>query len=72
MTKMNYNENCFFELTIEEAKFVNGGEPTKHTSFWYDSFYELSHTVGKIYKAAVEEGIFSRSWWEDFSIDLSS
>ena len=60
------------ELTVIEAKSVNGGIPTKSTSFFYDACYYITSGVGKVYKAAVDEGIFTRNWWADFSIDLSS
>lgn len=72
MKQFKHPESSFRELTFDEAKSINGGEPTKKTSFFYDAFYFVTKGIGKIYKAAEEEGLFTRSWWEDFSIDLSS
>lgn len=72
MEQVINQQRSFKDLTLEETKMVNGGEPTKTTSFFYDAFYYLTKGVGKVYRAAVDEGLFTRSWWEDFSIDLSS
>jgi hypothetical protein len=73
---MNFkmSSNCKFrELTLEEAKSINGGhEPDTTTSFWHDFSYYTSYGIGRLYKAMAKEGMFTKDYWEDFSIDLSS
>lgn len=72
MEGIKYNESGLIELTVREAKTVNGGAPTRSTSFFYDACYYITTGIGKVYKAAADEGIFTRSWWADYSIDLIS
>lgn len=72
MKLIKYQESSFRELTFQEAKLINGGAPTKTTSFFYDALYYISNGLGKVYKAAEEEGIFTMAWWADYSIDLIS
>ena len=72
METIRSNEFSFIELTVNEVKFINGGVPTRATSIFYDAFYYIANGAGKLYRAAEEEGMFTRSWWADYSIDLSS
>jgi len=73
MDLKNLSECKFSELPLEEAKLINGGhEPDTTTSFWHDISYYTAYGLGRLAKAMLEEGMFTKGYWEDFSIDLSS
>jgi len=64
-------EANFRELTSEEARFVNGGEPTKSTSFFYDVFYSASYLITQGAKALVGTGIFTAQFWVEWDEAIS-
>jgi len=49
----------FRELSPEELKSLNGGEPTKSSSFFYDVVYSVSYLIGK-------SEIFTFAFWEEW------
>ena len=68
MNMINFKEGSIRELTYEEERSINGGRPDKTTSFWYDVSYYTTHALNK----ALNGGILSLSYWEDWSISLIS
>lgn len=66
MEIFNRIEANFKELTSEEAKLVNGGEPTRSTSFIYDAFYTVSHLFTHGAKALVSTGVFTYQFWVEW------
>jgi hypothetical protein len=59
---MNLNNSNFLnfqELTSDELKSFNGGEPTKSTSFFYDAIYYASYLITK-------SEILTFQFWEDW------
>lgn len=67
---INFEAN-FRELTSEEARFVNGGEPTKSTSIFYDGFYYASNLLTRGVKAIVNTGIFTLQFWVEWDEAIS-
>ena len=52
------------ELTMEELKSFNGGEPTKSTSFFYDAVYTVSYWITK-------SEIFTFKFWVEWDEAIS-
>jgi hypothetical protein len=59
MNHHNILNESFRELSPEELKSFNGGEPTKSTSFFYDVVYSVSYLIGK-------SEIFTFKFWEEW------
>lgn len=49
----------FREMTLEELRSFNGGEPTKSTSFFYDAIYAVSYWITK-------SEILTFAFWEEW------
>ncbi|MCX6238539.1 MAG: hypothetical protein NTY07_13435 [Bacteroidia bacterium] len=62
METKNFIAGKIRELTLEELKFIDGGDPTKSTSFIYDFAFSVTYLVGR----AVKEMGTSQFWieWE--------
>jgi hypothetical protein len=60
MNRNNILNDSFRELSSEELKSFNGGEPTKSSSFFYDVVYSVSYLIGK-------SEIFTSNFWEEWS-----
>lgn len=70
MDLMKCNDCSFKELSLEEAKFVNGGEPGKTTSFYYDAFYEVTHSIGDAVRGIIASEILTFQFWEDWGYSV--
>ncbi len=52
------------ELSSEELKTLNGGEPTKSTTFFYDVVYSVFYLIGK-------SEILTRQFWVEWDEAIS-
>jgi hypothetical protein len=71
MEYFNKFEAGFRELTSEETRFVNGGAPTKSTSFFYDVFYSASYLITHGVNALIDTGIFTAQFWVEWDEAIS-
>lgn len=53
-----YNGNLT-ELSSGELKSLNGGVPTRSTSFFYDAVYSVFYLIGK-------SEVFTYKFWEEW------
>jgi hypothetical protein len=64
---MNFNSIChetLRELSLDELKSFNGGEPNKSTSFFYDAVYSVFYLIGK-------SEIFTTKFWVEWDDAIS-
>lgn len=60
----NVASNCqIHDLTINEMKMINGGEPSKSTSFFYDAVYYATYYITK-------SEILTFKFWEDWGYSI--
>jgi hypothetical protein len=52
------------DLTADELKCFNGGEPNKSTSFIYDAVYSVFYLIGK-------SEIFTKQFWVEWDEAIS-
>jgi hypothetical protein len=68
MKQVSVIDGIVRDLSIGEMISINGGGPSKKTSFFYDVCYYIGHAIGE----AVQDGILTYDWWANWSIDISS
>lgn len=65
MKTKNFIDCEMRELTPDELKFIDGGAPSKSTSFWYDAFYYTFRGIGEVSKE-----IFTSQFWKDWELSI--
>lgn len=70
MEIIQFKECSFIELPPAEMKCVNGGAPSKTSSFFYDALYSTTHVLVNGINAIRNTGIFTFQFWEEWGYSI--